>query len=115
MGLLRGEISFEKMKWKIEDIWNENIIGKRNENFDILISIIYSILFYILYYMGVSCMRLTPDIDYMRALDVREGLIISLFLFLQEFTRIKWSKNRDERWGKIFLEEWRKGSVFIFF
>lgn len=107
MGLLRGEISFEKMKWKIEDIWNENIIGKRNENFDILISIIYSILFYILYYMGVSCMRLTPDIrlymfNSLRALDVRERLIISLFLFLQEFTRMKWGENENKERKKKF-------------
>lgn len=34
------------------------------------------------------------------------GVIISLFLFLREFTRVKWSENENE---------WRKDEFFLFF
>lgn len=52
-------------------------------------------------------MRLTPDIwlymfNSLRALDVRGGLIISLFLFLQEFTRMKWGENENKERKKKF-------------
>ena len=40
--------------------------------------------------------------------------IVSLFLFLQEFTRIKWSKNRDERWERYFWKSEEK-DLFLSF
>lgn len=45
-------------------------------------------------------------------------VIISLFLFLREFTRVKWSENKNEYGERrifIFGELKEEESVFIFF